>query len=278
MRFVITHDSGEFAERVGDFLSARIERHLLAIVLLDARRGRYDGAGPFAVGFDERGVVCAAALRTPPRQMLVTELDDGPAGELVEAWLADDPLLPGVAGPTATVRAIAAAWSRRTGGTTRCRMRQAMHALSEVTDPPRPATGRLRQATAGDRDLLVGWQNAFATDVGVGAFVDAARSIDARLARGGQFVWDDGGPVSMVGHAQPVAGVVRIGPVYTPPELRGRGYASSAVADVSRFALAGGAQRCALNTDLANPTSNRIYASIGYRAFCDWEEHELVLP
>jgi predicted GNAT family acetyltransferase len=67
--------------------------------------------------------------------------------------------------------------------------------------------------------------------------------------------------------------VTRIGPVYTPPELRRRGYASSAVAAVSRQALAAGAQRCALFTDLSNPTSNKIYADVGYRRIADWEEH-----
>jgi predicted GNAT family acetyltransferase len=65
--------------------------------------------------------------------------------------------------------------------------------------------------------------------------------------------------------------VVRIGPVYTPPELRGRGYASSAVAARSRLAIQNGL-RCTLFTDLANPTSNKIYADVGYRRVADWNE------
>ena len=79
--------------------------------------------------------------------------------------------------------------------------------------------------------------------------------------------------MSVVGHAEPVAGVMRIGPVYTPPQHRGRGYASSAVAAVSRAALEGGMSQCLLYTDLANPGSNRIYAALGYRRVADWEEH-----
>jgi uncharacterized protein len=65
---------------------------------------------------------------------------------------------------------------------------------------------------------------------------------------------------------------VRVGPVYTPPEARGRGYASSAVAAVSRHALATGSHTCMLYTDVANPTSNKIYADVGYRRIADWEE------
>jgi predicted GNAT family acetyltransferase len=76
----------------------------------------------------------------------------------------------------------------------------------------------------------------------------------------------------MIGLAPEVAGVVRIGPVYTPPQHRRRGYAGSAVAAASRRALAEGATRCMLFTDLANPTSNKIYAEVGYRRCADWEE------
>jgi len=34
-----------------------------------------------------------------------------------------------------------------------------------------------------------------------------------------------------------------------------------------------GRRFCALFTDLANPTSNRIYHKIGYRPVCDFDEY-----
>src|SRR5437879_4955178 len=71
-----------------------------------------------------------------------------------------------------------------------------------------------------------------------------------------------------------VAGTARIGPVYTPPEHRCHGYASAAVAAACRAALARGAHQCMLFTDLANATSNRIYAAVGFRRVGDWEEIE----
>jgi len=77
----------------------------------------------------------------------------------------------------------------------------------------------------------------------------------------------------MVGCSPPIGAVVRIGPVYTPPEFRRHGYGGSAVAEISRRALAGEATKCMLFTDLANPTSNKIYAEVGYRPFANWEEH-----
>ena len=61
----------------------------------------------------------------------------------------------------------------------------------------------------------------------------------------------------------------RIGAVYTPASLRGRGYAAGVVAEVSRRALAGGRRFCSLYTDLANPTSNALYQRLGYTPVVD---------
>jgi len=152
-------------------------------------------------------------------------------------------------------------------------MREAMHVLSEVTDPLRPSPGQLRLATDDERELLTGWEEAFAIEADVAVSSEAARSVARRLAHGAQFVWDDAGPVATLALSPAVSGTVRIGPVYTPPEHRRRGYATSAVAAASRHAPAAGARRCMLFTDLANPTSNRIYATVGFRRFADWEEY-----
>ena len=204
-------------------------------------------------------------MRTPPWTMLASGFDESAADRLIERWLSEDPSLPAVNGEPPTARAIARAWSRRTGRPTRCSLQEAMHQLSFVDDPPRPARGALRVANEEDRTLLVGWERAFVQEAGTGVAEEAPRTVAARLARGAQHVWDDGGPVSTLVLSPAVAGSVRIGPVYTPPERRCRGYATSAVAAAARSALASGALRCVLFTDLANPTSNRIYATVGFR-------------
>jgi predicted GNAT family acetyltransferase len=72
-------------------------------------------------------------------------------------------------------------------------------------------------------------------------------------------------PVSIAGFSGTTGTGIRVGPVYSPPERRRRGYATALVADLSAYLLASGYQRCFLYTDLANPTANRIYATIGYR-------------
>ncbi|MER6362019.1 GNAT family N-acetyltransferase [Kitasatospora sp. NPDC001527] len=95
---------------------------------------------------------------------------------------------------------------------------------------------------------------------------DVATVVDDRTAAGQLHLWEDGGrPVAVAGVSAVVAGMSRIGPVYTPRDARGRGYASGVTAAASAAALAGGAGEVLLYTDLANPTSNSIYQQIGYR-------------
>jgi predicted GNAT family acetyltransferase len=279
VRFIPTRDLGEFAAHVEGFLAARLDRHVLATVLWHARRGRFDEHPPLcAYGLDAGGRVCAAALRTPPAPLLASELDGAGAAALIERWLPEDPDLPGVVALSSTARMIAGAWERATGGRSRCRMREAMYELSAVTDPPLPASGRLRPATAADRELLIRWERAFAAEAGVVMVGGAEQMVERRLRNSSQFLWDADGPVSTLALSPMIAGTVRIGPVYTPPAHRRRGYAGSAVAAACRLALARGAERCALFADLENPTSNGVYLSVGFTAIADWEEHEFGLP
>jgi len=138
-----------------------------------------------------------------------------------------------------------------------------------VVERPTTTDGRLRQADAADRDLVVGWFDAFHIDIGEGhgggGLEAAVAVVDRRLPRGDFWIWETKRAVSMAALSTGVAGVVRVSAVYTPPELRGSGYAGSCVAELSHRVLAGD-NRCILYTDLGNPTSNSIYRKIGFRA------------
>jgi hypothetical protein len=272
VRFVLTRDTAEFAERTERLIAERIECNVLATVFMNVLDGVHASPSAlFGYGVAYGDEVKFAALRTPPWPLLASPLDSG-ADEFVELWLGADPDVDSVSGVRATAQAIASAWERQTGGAARRTLREAMHILEEVKDPPRPARGELRIADAGERPLLVAWTQDFVTEAGLAGATQAESIVDGRMRRNGLLVWQDDQAVSMVGVTPEVAGVVRIGPVYTPPALRRRGYAGSAVAAASRRALAQGAERCMLYTDLDNPTSNKIYAEVGYRRTDDWEE------
>lgn len=139
----------------------------------------------------------------------------------------------------------------------------------------RRAPGRMRVAGQGDTPTVLAWLTAFADEAhGEAPHVEEAEAT-YRLREadpdGAWLVWDDGGPVSLAGYGSPTPTGTRVGPVYTPPELRGRGYATSLVAELTTERLAAGLAFCFLFTDLGNPTSNAIYAKIGYKPVADWD-------
>ena len=83
---------------------------------------------------------------------------------------------------------------------------------------------------------------------------------------GGELLWEvDDEPVAQASARAVVAGMSRIGPVYTPPEHRNHGYAAAVTAAAARWALDQGARHVLLYTDLANPTTNRLYPRLGFR-------------
>jgi predicted GNAT family acetyltransferase len=140
---------------------------------------------------------------------------------------------------------------------------------------PLPA-GRARVAEEQDRELCLRWHGEFVEAVGEISSHDAASWVDSRLAYDGLTLWEapDGTPVSMAGVSPVVAGQVRVGPVYTPADLRGRGYASAVTAAASRAVLGTGVREVLLFTDLSNATSNGLYQRIGYRPVTDFAVYD----
>ncbi len=210
-----------------------------------------------------------AAMMTPPYNLLVSGVPTDAAAELAEYVVAHGIEPPGAMGTTATVTAFAERYAALTGCVPRTRRASGVYALRAVI-PPRPTTGALRQATEADRDLVVAWVRAFQVEAGLDPLPEG--QAERRLRGGFSWLWDDGGPVSLCGCGGTTPNGARIGPVYTPPEHRGRGYASAATAGVTRLLLDRGLAMTFLYTDLANPTSNKIYRAIGYEHVTDVHE------
>ena len=149
-------------------------------------------------------------------------------------------------------------------------MAERIYQLTRVTHPAGVA-GAARRAAASDRELLIEWFNAFELEAFGRPGVDVPDRVDNYfgMSTRGVFLWEDGQPVSTAGFGGVTPHGARIGPVYTPPEQRGHGYASALTAWVSQHLLDGGRQFCCLYTDQGNPTSNHIYQTIGYSPICD---------
>lgn len=271
MRCDLSHDAAAFWPDVRAFLVADPVVHNVLATNIEARShgGVIDAGTPtFASVRDEDGTIVGVAMHTPPHNAYLSRMPMAAVAALARALREARVPLPGVVSTNAQAHAFAELWCAD-GGSYETEMAERIHVLAELV-PPTGVAGRLRLATVADEDLIVAWTMAFQRETGlVGNAAAIRQAVSGRLADGLLYVWCDGGDVvSYAGHTKPAAGVVRVGPVYTPPERRGHGYASALVAAVSGRARALAETIC-LYTDLANPTSNKIYARVGYRPLCD---------
>ncbi len=268
-------DPGAFREQAVRYLAENeAANNLLLGILAQLAAHTRDAAPYLALCTGESGIE-GAAIRTPPMHLLLAQ---GASRRALEELAADllqrSPDLPGVLGERAAAAAFAELWRERTGRGHVLAVAERIYELTAVVPPP-AASGRMRRAGAADEPLLRSWIRAFQEESGA-VSADPGRSLAARLlvdpAQGGMHIWEDGEPVSLAGYSGPTPTGIRIGPVYTPPDLRGRGYATTLVAQLSQALLRRGLQRVFLFTNLANRTANDIYQRIGYRPVADADQ------
>jgi GNAT superfamily N-acetyltransferase len=269
----------EFMAVAGEFLAAREAEHNLIFGIcsqIEADATQYPDP-PYLGAVLEGDRVVGAALQTPPWRLVVSEFEGAGVAEVLVADL-DGRSLPGVVGPAEAAGAFASAWGANGGVAAKLTRHERAYRLREVL-PIRPAPGAMVRAETADRGILREWIEAFHVEA-IGASGAPAQDYEAmanRWIRGlgrTAYLWVDGGrAVSLAGAGGLTPNGIRVGPVYTPPELRGRGYASNLVAGVSQAQLDAGRTFVFLFTDLANPTANHIYQDIGYEPVIDIDEY-----
>jgi len=296
MGWFITADLGEFLAEAGEFLRADPARNTVVLTMTENLRVKppapppspppspptapalAPGSGPdeplfgwwrppAGPGTESRDPVGAVFMHTPQFPVLLSSHMNGQAAaELAADLAAAGRRVPGINAAQEAADAFATAWVDHTRDAVTVHGRTRLFRLGELIWPAPVPGGTARLAAERDRDLLAGWFDAFAREVGDPPRHDNHAVVDERLGYGGITVWETRGvPVSLAGRTRTVAGMMRVAPVYTPPELRGRGYAGAATAAVSQAALDAGVRQVVLYTDLANPTSNALYQRLGYR-------------
>lgn len=272
----LTEDVDDFLARAGDFLRSRPALHTIPLTVTEALRTRgadaYGADAPVFGLLERAGEIRAAFFRTPPRPLVTTPLTPEEADSLAARLAGLGHPLPGVNADRNTATSFAGAWQRHTGAIPTLHMRERLYRLGTLTPPEPLPEGRGRVAGEEDRGQLTLWHSEFGTNIGRTPSADNSSWADPYIAQGRVTFWEtpDDTPVSMAGRTPMVAGQVRVGPVYTPAPLRGRGYAGAATAGASRAALDAGAAQVLLFTDLANPTSNGLYQRLGYRPIADF--------
>ena len=247
------------------FLTSRPVVHNLILSLLHERAATGE-PGRYWIAHDG-GAVVGVALHSPERFPATITPMPVEAVEAVVSTIATAGIcLPGVNGEAAVAARFAGQWAERCKAAAVPVGGQRIYELASLVEPS-DVPGRLRRADPRDRDLVLEWLGGFDRDTGGRTSGDAA-TVSRRIDAGRFWLWEVDGPTSMAAHAEPAAGVVRIQAVYTPAELRRRGYATACVAHLSsRLSDAG--LRCILYADLGDPISNSVYRRIGYRAVAE---------
>jgi len=274
MPWVLSDSLPDYSATADGLLRANAVRNTILLNVAETLRVR----GPVAFGPDHplfgwwlpsgTSVAGAAFLHTPPYPVALTSMAAETAAELAQALARRSRAVPGVNADLPVASAFGAAWHELTGDTVEETMRSRLYQLGELQPPEPFPPGQARVAGPGDRSLLIAWTQAFGQEAHTVG--DSTALVDDRLSFRGYTLWEQPGqPVSVAGLSRQVAGQVRVGPVYTPREHRGRGYGGAATWAASQAALAAGAGQVVLFTDLANPTSNALYQRLGYQPVAD---------
>jgi predicted GNAT family acetyltransferase len=283
---VSLHDSvAEFLDSTYKFRSQfPFETNIISSVAQSVRDGSrtYDAYFWWSIT-DAAGEIVGIAMRTAPHGALLSPMPAHAVKELADAISVQDDLISGVGGSREVVRAFVKAYSN-TGspGSTRAHElagEELLYVLQDLTIPS--VKGEMRVAEISEFELLHDWFLDFAEEAGI-LVHDARGSIEDGIKRKSMHWWVvDGQIVSLAGHAPlvdvPGGIIARIGPVYTPPDQRRRGYAGALTASLSDRLISKGA-RVMLYTDAKNPTSNSVYQKIGYVKIADNERITFVNP
>lgn len=227
-----------------------------------------------ATVYDANGIQ-VIALMTPPHNITLYATKNIINHQAINCLL--DGLteynIPGVTTEKALAELFAKEYTTRKGLTFKTTMSQRIYEITTI-NPNVKQFGTIRLFEEKDMYFFPYWLEAF---YAAGTYGNTQMSIPQeeeayryRLSSKKLFVLEvDGKPVSMAGFTREMQTAIGVAYVYTPPYYRGKGYASSCVAQISQMALDKGFTKCVLYTDLLNPTSNSIYQKIGYNSICD---------
>ena len=280
MTFNTYKDVNEFYHLTYDVLMRHESQNMIILgnlIMGYEGKDKYDWRDPanwfMAAVTDASGSdVKLTALMTPPHKLVIyatdNQIDDTALSCLIDGLDGYD--IPGIHAEKNLAERFVEIYAKRYNVEYEPEKNMRVYELNHV-NPGIPETGKLRHATEADIYYLPYWQECFWAEC-FNKSIEISSDIEKYLHTiPNTYVLEDynGTPVSVARSHRKMSTVCAVGFVYTPPYIRGKGYATDCVAQLSKLLLEKGYKGVSLYTDLANPTSNSIYMKIGYNPIAD---------
>ncbi|MHA1976647.1 MAG: GNAT family N-acetyltransferase [Candidatus Hodarchaeales archaeon] len=276
------NDLVEFNDYVLPFLiNHESENNLLIGILNTLKRDFHSyskGENPYFISVEEENDLKLVSIRTPPFNQLISYTDNLDTLDiLVEVLIEKQMDIPGVLGFKTGALRFAQLWEEKTDQKYRLETHERIYRLEKV-NPETIGGNDFELATVDEKEIILRMGKEFLFEVLPEGSTETAhiessqRRLEQALQNKMVYVLKVNGEiVSMVKRAHVTPNGQTVNAVYTPPNERKKGYATEAVAKLSQLILTEGKKFCFLFTDLANPTSNKIYQTIGYRPVIDMD-------
>ena len=262
------------AEVLGILLESEIQNNLL-ISLITENKASYATDWLLATVIDDSGEIILTSFWSKPFNILLYETKNTRNDDAVELLAREfrkaGYSLPGVMAERGLAQRFAKAYTPpKMSESHMSVVAMRLDRLAQYEKAP----GFCRELSKSDMFFTPYWEHAFSEDCRVHVFTisEDTKRIESRLGRGIHFIWEDGVPVSQAVHGRNTPNGAIINWVYTPPHYRGRGYATSVVAELSESLLKRGKDFCCLLADADNPASRRLYSKLGYYDVCELED------
>lgn len=262
-----------FLNNAGSMLYQNEATNGLMLGLCEGMQLEAPAIPPILIRVVENGKTVSAALQTHKHNLIITYANPDILKELAHYLKTNAINFPGVVGPAWESEFFALYWSTLTKKNYKLAMGQKIYKLEKV-DFLQTVSGEFRLATEKDLNLVHDWIWIFVIE----CLPEIERkdkgfwlsSVEKSINRQRTYLWiKDNEPVSMAQAIRPTKNGIAVAGVFTPPDQRGKGYASAVVAHLSQKMLDNGKKFCVLYADLNNPTSNKIYQKIGYKEVVD---------
>ena len=276
MKFNHFSDVDNFKDNILDILLEKeVENNLLISILTDSSREN-SAEWLLATVTGDNSEILLISICTKPFNLLLSKpsgtFEDGSVDFLANELKRINFIPPGVIAEKELAQLFSEAYCSNIINTN-MHMTMTIMKLDKLSEYKK-APGFCRVLTEKDLSFTPDWERAFSVDCQVPVFsLDEYRKrIETRLGRNIHYIWEDDGPVAQAVWGRNTPNSAAVSWVYTPPEHRGKGYATSVVAELSNSILKSGKTSCCLFADASNPVSQGVYRKLGYYEVCRVDE------